>query len=446
MWHPSVVNMFGEHYVRARLIFVLLVSLNVINYGKAESSCPALQRPANSDRLTCTDDFNFGSVCTFACMEGYVLVGSTTAVCDGKDGDWNKAPPACVTPEQRKYLFSLTNRMQNIARDLGSINQLVQNAEDSDSEENAVPTEDYISDDANVSETTSATEDEWTFEESEFPIEDNEAEDNTIVVPTRMHLEDSWVFEESESSIEDSAVIQPSSRSEDTWVFEESESSIEEKDVEDILTMRSNQEVDNTAQCDAPSWRKSTTLGRGKNIKKRKDGRNSKPKFEIRFERKGSRGTFIPGRTYTVTVKARKRRSAVKIRSAYFQINTSDSSCDSGRFVDTKRRARRQKKRSLSKYVVKRASVHAGCSSMAVVNETIDEAITRVKAYWKAPKDDTKCPVTLKATILGTDNQLYWDDDIVTPIDGARDEHQLLTKTLHSEGKPQWYQLDFDWF
>jgi len=63
-------------------------------------TCSALSAPANGNAPTCTNDNNYGSVCTFTCMDGYSVTGSTSSTCGDGDGtsatgSFSGTPPTC---------------------------------------------------------------------------------------------------------------------------------------------------------------------------------------------------------------------------------------------------------------------------------------------------------------------------------------------------------------
>jgi len=64
-------------------------------------TCPSLSTPQNGNPPSCTDDENYGSVCTFTCMTGYAIVGVSTLTCAGDGsseiGSYDNPPPTCET-------------------------------------------------------------------------------------------------------------------------------------------------------------------------------------------------------------------------------------------------------------------------------------------------------------------------------------------------------------
>ena len=66
-------------------------------------SLPVIQCSARSflpgQRMMCTSQFNFGSVCQFECSSGFVLDGSNTNEClrqgDTANGVWSAPQPTC---------------------------------------------------------------------------------------------------------------------------------------------------------------------------------------------------------------------------------------------------------------------------------------------------------------------------------------------------------------
>ena len=50
--------------------------------------------PENGRSVTCTDERNFGSACTFDCLTGFSLVGTATLTCGG-DGVYDAGAPTC---------------------------------------------------------------------------------------------------------------------------------------------------------------------------------------------------------------------------------------------------------------------------------------------------------------------------------------------------------------
>ncbi|XP_042633856.1 P-selectin-like isoform X3 [Cyprinus carpio] len=55
--------------------------------------CPALDSPANGE-LSCTSSFNYGSKCSFSCVEGFLLQGASEISCT-KTAKWSQEPPLC---------------------------------------------------------------------------------------------------------------------------------------------------------------------------------------------------------------------------------------------------------------------------------------------------------------------------------------------------------------
>ncbi|XP_016351845.1 L-selectin-like isoform X2 [Sinocyclocheilus anshuiensis] len=55
--------------------------------------CPALDSPVNGE-LSCTSSFNYGSKCSFSCVEGFRLQGASEISCT-KTARWSQEPPSC---------------------------------------------------------------------------------------------------------------------------------------------------------------------------------------------------------------------------------------------------------------------------------------------------------------------------------------------------------------
>uniref|UniRef100_A0A8C1GNQ5 E-selectin n=1 Tax=Cyprinus carpio TaxID=7962 RepID=A0A8C1GNQ5_CYPCA len=55
--------------------------------------CPALDSPVNGE-LSCTSSFNYGSKCSFSCVEGFLLQGASEISCT-KTAKWSQEPPLC---------------------------------------------------------------------------------------------------------------------------------------------------------------------------------------------------------------------------------------------------------------------------------------------------------------------------------------------------------------
>ena len=69
-----------------------------VNIFQAKT-CKNLAAPENGE-ISCSNDFNIGSVCTFQCEESFSLVGSTNITCypdenEPTGGDWSDASPMC---------------------------------------------------------------------------------------------------------------------------------------------------------------------------------------------------------------------------------------------------------------------------------------------------------------------------------------------------------------
>ena len=58
-----------------------------------------LTTPTNGNTPVCSDTNNFGSECTFTCIDGYGIVGSSTLICvgDGSStvGYYDNNAPTC---------------------------------------------------------------------------------------------------------------------------------------------------------------------------------------------------------------------------------------------------------------------------------------------------------------------------------------------------------------
>lgn len=55
--------------------------------------CPALESPVNGE-LSCTSSFSYGSICSFSCVEGFLLQGASEISCT-KMAKWSQEPPHC---------------------------------------------------------------------------------------------------------------------------------------------------------------------------------------------------------------------------------------------------------------------------------------------------------------------------------------------------------------
>ena len=55
--------------------------------------------PVNGESLVCSDDDNFGSTCTFTCLSGFGIEGSSTSTCGGdgssSTGSYDSPAPTC---------------------------------------------------------------------------------------------------------------------------------------------------------------------------------------------------------------------------------------------------------------------------------------------------------------------------------------------------------------
>uniref|UniRef100_A0A673K6L6 E-selectin n=1 Tax=Sinocyclocheilus rhinocerous TaxID=307959 RepID=A0A673K6L6_9TELE len=60
--------------------------------------CPALDSPVNGE-LSCTSSFNYGSKCSFSCVEGFRLQGASEISCT-KTAKWSQEPPRCEGNQQ----------------------------------------------------------------------------------------------------------------------------------------------------------------------------------------------------------------------------------------------------------------------------------------------------------------------------------------------------------
>ena len=67
--------------------------------------CPQLQDPANG--AVSQPNNVTGTIATYTCDPGFVLVGSETQMCM-TDGTWSGQPPTCSESKQcHEYLYSL---------------------------------------------------------------------------------------------------------------------------------------------------------------------------------------------------------------------------------------------------------------------------------------------------------------------------------------------------
>jgi len=62
-------------------------------------TCPALNNPENGE-ISCDDSNKYGSVCSFTCNDGFVLLGMQNLTCEGNEnnsinGTWNGDTPFC---------------------------------------------------------------------------------------------------------------------------------------------------------------------------------------------------------------------------------------------------------------------------------------------------------------------------------------------------------------
>ena len=68
-------------------------------YVQTAITCPAVNTPNDGQTPSCTDDNNYNSVCTFACNDGFALVGSPTLTCGGDGssttGSYDNPEPTC---------------------------------------------------------------------------------------------------------------------------------------------------------------------------------------------------------------------------------------------------------------------------------------------------------------------------------------------------------------
>ena len=53
--------------------------------------------PENGGSVTCTDEFNYGSVCSFECLTGFNLVGAASVTCGAGNvhGGYDAGAPQC---------------------------------------------------------------------------------------------------------------------------------------------------------------------------------------------------------------------------------------------------------------------------------------------------------------------------------------------------------------
>jgi len=56
-------------------------------------TCPVLVESAEVD-ISYTDDQNIGSIATFSCDPGFLLIGGGALSCS-EEGEWNSTTPSC---------------------------------------------------------------------------------------------------------------------------------------------------------------------------------------------------------------------------------------------------------------------------------------------------------------------------------------------------------------
>ncbi|XP_071853893.1 sushi, von Willebrand factor type A, EGF and pentraxin domain-containing protein 1-like isoform X2 [Apostichopus japonicus] len=59
-------------------------------------TCPDLGAVANGDPPSCSNGFSAGSMCTYQCNAGFLLIGQTSRVCDAATSSWSGFQPTCV--------------------------------------------------------------------------------------------------------------------------------------------------------------------------------------------------------------------------------------------------------------------------------------------------------------------------------------------------------------
>jgi len=74
---------------------------DIVSIEAAIVTCPLLTLPPNGDSISCTNDNNFGSVCTVECQLGYQIIGPAILTCIAPDsldeeGVYDQAVPSCI--------------------------------------------------------------------------------------------------------------------------------------------------------------------------------------------------------------------------------------------------------------------------------------------------------------------------------------------------------------
>jgi len=77
---------------------------DLISIEAAIVTCPLLVLPPNGESISCTDENNFGSVCTVECQPGYQVIGPAILTCIAPDsldeeGVYDHAVPSCIAAD-----------------------------------------------------------------------------------------------------------------------------------------------------------------------------------------------------------------------------------------------------------------------------------------------------------------------------------------------------------
>merc|ERR1712136_468881 len=175
----------------------------------------------------------------------------------------------------------------------------------------------------------------------------------------------------------------------------------------------SNTEVsEEEDECNFPSWH--TKLGDNWPLAGVPDVKTT-PKFVMSIKKmKDGETSFKPGKRYKIVLKSGKGKKTPKINGVYFTVEGSDASCSRGMFAIG---GKNQKK----------AAATDQCKTMALLNDQTGQALRKTTVVWKAPKDvNDGCSVTIRATILGSDNKLYYDGE----DEEENQQYQRLTMNL----------------
>ena len=82
------------------------------SFTEERKTCPLLPdyNPPGAFPVSCFDDNFEGSICTYVCLPGYQLVGTSELECVEGTGRWNLDPPRCGKLNLRTFWWPIVSK------------------------------------------------------------------------------------------------------------------------------------------------------------------------------------------------------------------------------------------------------------------------------------------------------------------------------------------------